>query len=377
MSTDTDINDVLQFYNSPALHKLQSLCSRKTFMEICGKSTSETAHSAFLKWLFENKEFSRLPLAPVITFLRLYSLKSFNQDINAESKILVDKFRTGEIKSICNVTAKTEVPTTQKRFVDIELTITLNDGSKLRCCIENKIYSKEHDKQCEAYYQFYQSKDDGIPTIYIFLSPDKGNITDNPHYVNITYQELYDSVLLPLYEYFNEHHSDRAISNLREYIETLTSINEDNYTPLVMSDEYKNLLKEIYNNHRDLFYAAIEAHGTDEEKNLTKKASYTVSFLDGKELSAIGYTKMAKTVIETLLDNGVSETEISNKFKEVDITGFDKTVVDDISSMGSPSRYQKKPIGSTTLYLNNQWNAAKANAFIAKIKAEFPQMSIR
>lgn len=375
MAQEKEINEILQFYSSPALHRLQSLCSRDTFMGICGKRTSETAHSAFLKWLFENNEFSRVPLSPIITFLRLYSLKSFGRDTDPSSRTLVNKFRTGEIKSVREVIGKTEVPTTEKRFVDLELIITLNDGSKLRCCVENKIYSKEHDNQCEVYYQFYHSKND-IPTIYIFLSPEETNVTENPHYVNISYKELYDCVLVPLFDNFGEHHSSRAMSYLQEYIETLTSFDED-YKPIVMSNEYKNLLKEIYDNHREMFFQAISEYGTEDEKKFVKKKSYSICYGGGNVISAIGYTKMARTVIETLLENGVSEKDILDTIGKVDVARFDQSVVDDVTTMGSASRYQKQPIGSTTLYLNNQWNDAKAKAVITKVKAAFPAISIK
>ena len=385
MVPDTDIDEIIQFYNSQALHRLQSLSCRETFLEVCGKRTSETAHTAFLKWLFENKEFSRLPLSPTITFIRLYSLKAHQQPkIHTYSnKLLEDllkKFRTGEIKSIEKIIVRTEVPTTDRRFVDLELLVTLSNDNKLRCCIENKLYTKEHDKQCDAYYTFYENKSitDNIPNIYIFLSPDEDNSTTNPHYVHILYQELYDSVLFPLYEYFREHHSNRSISYLKEYIDTLTSFSlEQNFSPIVMSNEYKELLQEIYNNHRDIFFEAIHMYGNKEEKDLINKTSYSISYSGGKIIYAIGYTKMAKAVIETLLANGVTEPEIINNLGTVDIKNFDSTVVSEESKMGSSSRYQKKPIGSTALYLNNQWNADKAKAFISLAKSKYPKLSVK
>lgn len=86
---------------------------------------------------------------------------------------------------------------------------------------------------------------------------------------------------------------------------------------------------------------------------------------------------MAKAVIETLLANGVTEPEIINNLGTVDIKNFDSTVVSEESKMGSSSRYQKKPIGSTALYLNNQWNADKAKAFISLAKSKYPKLSVK
>ena len=166
------------------------------------------------------------------------------------------------------------------------------------------------------------------------------------------------------------------MSYLQEYIETLTSFDDD-YNPIVMSNEYKNLLKEIYDNHREMFFQAISEYGTEDEKKFVKKKSYSICYGGGNVISAIGFTKMARTVIETLLENGVSEKDILDTIGKVDVQRFDQTVVDDVSTKGAESRYQKKPIGSTTLYLNNQWNDAKAKAFITKVKAAFPAISIK
>lgn len=242
--------------------------------------------------------------------------------------------------------------------------------------IENKLFTKEHDNQCDAYVEHYKSLNDNIPTLFIFLSPDVRNFTKNQNYIHILYQELYDSVLFPLYEYYREHHSGRSIAYLRDYIESLTSFDE-NFNPIVMSNEYNDLLKEIYDNHKNLFLQAISRYGTEEEREIVNSINYDISYNNGIIKQAVGYTKMARTVIETLLGNGIAVSEVLAKLSKVNISGFDSSVVVDINNMGAFSRYQKKPIEGTSIYVSNQWNKDKARKFIDLVRTAFPKLRIK
>ena len=368
-------DDIMDFYNSPALHKLQSRSCDETLFEICGITKSETAHSAFLKWLFENEEFARLPLSPVVTLLRLYAIKALRQSILVLPGDLLRRICSGEIKRISAVNAKTEVPAKNNRFIDLELDITLTDGNKIRVSIENKLFTKEHDNQCDAYVEHYKSLNDNIPTLFIFLSPDVRNYTKNQNYIHILYQELYDSVLFPLYEYYRKHHSGRSIAYLRDYIESLTSFDES-FNPIVMSNEYNDLLKEIYDNHKDLFLQAISRYGTEEERKIINSINYDISYNEGQIKQAVGYTKMARAVIETLLENGIAVADVLAQLSKVDISGFDSSVVVDINNMGAQSRYQKKPIEGTSILVSNQWNKDKARKFIDLAKTKYPGLKV-
>ncbi len=380
-NSDIGIAEIQQFYNSEALHRFQSLTSRQTFLEICKKRTSETVHSAFLKWLFENSEFARLPLSPIVTLLRLYASKAYEQGADVD-KDLIKEILSGNIKSVWNVEGYTEQQTSDNRRVDIELTFEYGNGKKGRICIENKLYTKEHNGQCAAYYRHYSNLNDGRINLFIFLSPDSSTTTAEPHYVNLTYQDIYDSVLYPLYNNYKEHHSNRSINYLKEYIDTLTAISEE-YQPIVMSNEYKELLTEIYKNHRDLFFEAISYAGTKEDKDLANQATgknivYAVQYDDSDAKVAKGFTKLARIVIEMLLEHGVSDNEIKEKIGKIDIPKFDQTVLDFESTKGADSRYNKTPIVTSEhkIYVSNQWNNDKATKFIELATKAFNKLKI-
>ncbi|MCM1005569.1 MAG: PD-(D/E)XK nuclease family protein [Prevotella sp.] len=389
---DINIEDIQRFYNSDALHRLQSLMCRESLLEICRMRTWETAHSAFLKWLFTNEEFNRLPLSPIVTLLRLYAANAYIQDSPNKQFAkpeLLEKLLSGGIKSVTSVVGGVELSTSNKRRIDIQLSLKYLDNSvqkEIRICVENKMFSKEHTDQCAEYYNHYEQLSDNIPTLFIFLSPDSSNVTKDPHYVHLLYQELYDSVLYPLYKHYRGHHSKRAIFYLKEYMNSLTSINED-YNPIVMSNEYKNLLKQIYENHRDLFFEVINECGTDDEKKAVKAATggnivYAISnSTTGNAESVSGFTKMARRVVELLLQNNIPVSEINTKLGKVNITGFDSTVADLPENKGASSRYSRRPIedeqtNTPILYVSNQWNRDKADLFIKKIEENYPFISI-
>lgn len=214
------------------------------------------------------------------------------------------------------------------------------------------------------------------------MSPENNNATSEPHYVNLTYQEIYDSVLYPLYKNYNEHHSNRSINYLKEYIDTLTAISEE-YQPIVMSNEYKELLTEIYKNHRDLFFEAISYAGTEADKALANQATgknivYAVQYDDSDAKVAKGFTKLARIVIEMLVEYEIPDNEIKEKIGKVNITGIDNKVLDFESTKGADSRYNKTPIVTSEhkIYVSNQWNSDKATKFIELATSKFNKLQI-
>lgn len=377
-----DISDITKFNNSDALHRIESLRKRESFMELCRLRTWETAHSSFLKWLFSNTEFARLSLSPIVNLLRLYASKSIEQNVHTIDNEIIDEFLSGKIRNVANVLGEVELLTDNKRRIDIELVFEYDGDKKLRVCIENKLYSSEHTDQCAEYYKYYERKDDGIPTVFIFLSPDKNNITTEEHYANITYQELYDSVLRPLQQHYREHHSSRSIQYVNDYIDTLTSI-RNNFKPIVMSREYKALLKQIYDNHRDLFLEVISEYGTEDEKKLARESTggnikYTVTMPNGETISAPGFTRMARLVVERLAQQEDSQVLVE-KLGKIRVPNFDTEGICFADSKGADSRYQTKPIETpdgTIIYISNQWNKTKANKFIELVRTAGFKISI-
>ena len=309
--TPTDyIAMISRFYQSAEYHRLKALQERNTFIDIFGKSRSETIHSALIAWLFKNKEFQTLPEPSVLFLLRLAAKNADLQKGNTKREDLFpDDCWQQVITNNFHINAQTIDANTEqsvdKGRVDIEVSFEVANVpniNKIRICIENKVDSNEHDEQCKKYYEHYsKSKDSSFKTIYLFLSPVKPQQLSDRHFIKLTYQELLDEVIYPIQRY-SEKYSENTQFYLREYINTITSIKTDNI--LAMSEEYTELLKKFYNNNEDIIKAAILSFGNDEAKEAleniqasTKK--YTISCLGVNNL-VNGHSKLAYEVAKIL-----------------------------------------------------------------------------
>ncbi len=118
--------------------------------------------------------------------------------------------------------------------------------------IENKINSKEHDQQTDQYYNFIENKYKNVERrIYIFLSP-KGEKAINQHFINISYQELYDEVLDKCLN--NPMLNDDVKSILKDYIANIKkAINI--HVNKILCNEIFNKYGEILN----LLKTAVES----------------------------------------------------------------------------------------------------------------------
>ena len=223
------------FYQSNEYHALKALSNRKTMLDIFGKPRSETVHSAMLAWLFSNEEFRRLGESPVLFLLRLLAVNAESQKneylndkitIEGRTRFFEDDNLWNEIvdNSIkVNVNeVRTEEKTKGKKNgrSDIAIQCTIDNGKKIRICIENKIDTKEHDDQCSKYFDYYNA-DNEYKTVYVYLSPSHPTKLSSNSFICITYQELLDNVLYPILNY-KEYYSEQSVFYLQEYINTIT-----------------------------------------------------------------------------------------------------------------------------------------------------------
>lgn len=371
--------------NSYIIQCYKVLRKRKSMMEICNMRTKEKAHSAFLNWIFCYEEFCKLPDPPIVLLLRLYLAKS-SVKISKEDKELIKDIINNKI-AITAIEGKTEVVIADKKRVDIEIKIKCtNPERELLLCIENKIHSSENNQQCNSYRQYYESHFSNSIKIYIYLSPDEDNNTQDEYFVHLLYKDIYEGVLIPILTKYSDCLIYEDYQFLKDYINTLTSIN-NTHSPIVMSTEYNQILKEIYNNYRELFFAAIKVEGTDEERealdNLSGANMRYVVYLNNEDMGSVcEYTKMAYLVIKILaknLDKGMAE--LVSKLGTVEITNsnIDRCVIATKENKGAPSRYTKylRTRDKTPLWISNQWNSEKADAFIRLVQKEYPEIIIR
>ncbi|MBD5323214.1 MAG: PD-(D/E)XK nuclease family protein [Bacteroides sp.] len=374
-----NIDALYDFINSKALLKIMAMQNEITLLDVAGKRDSESVHTSMLAWILSAPEFLNIPLPPALLMSQLVISKGIkNGKLTIGSECLKSVYVT---PLSLDVNASTEWTFKNKKRIDICVELIINDVTKFRLWIENKLYTHVGYKQLESYYNSVQELADrkDFCNLFIFLSPGIENQPDHDAFIHITYQELYDRVLLPLLDQLENKADSKSVRYLNEYIATLESI-DNTFNPLVKSMEYSECLKEIYDNYSDLFIAAISDNGTEEEKSAVSKISrnFEIIFNDRSEI-VTGYTALARRVFELLLGSGVDRNELLKNLGRLwstECKGIDSRVAVTREEKGTSPCYSSKTLGRPYIYFNNQWTSQKATCFIKQVKNYYPNMKI-
>lgn len=325
---------IVELYSSPEYARLVQLYQVVPFMEAIHKHRNETAYSSFLCWLFNQPELQRQPIQPALSLLRLLALR--RDDNTQMSNTLWRSILTNGI-SIKKVQAATETATKSDKGngrADIELLIDFNlmgdsaDLHTIRIVIENKIDTAEHDDQCKKYFRHFTKLNDVEENIYTFLAPNAVSSLSDPHFIQITYQDLLNHVIAPTVA-VPETLPKRIVNYIDNFIETITSIrqNRGKYTQIAMDKELQELLTEFYNNNEDIIMAAISAAAPEEVKEKMQEAkrdytSYAITYIvDGIQKQKIVNAKsqLAKKFVEAYLEinNNTSMSQMNDILRDV------------------------------------------------------------
>lgn len=315
------------FQGSQEYRSLNDMQKRITFLDIFHKTRRETYHSAIIAWILGCEDFNILSEPPVLLLLKLVNNINKKDKSSKIATSLVNLIDSGTLR-LKKATPDTEVQTfgnQENGRVDIVIETEFNDTKathKIRLVIENKIDSKEGKDQCKKYEEHFEKKQDGYSNVYIFLAPYKPEkLSDGKcNFIAITYQELLDNVLYPIAKYKTDYSAPSFY--LREYINTITSINTDKI--LAMNDEYKNLLMKLYNDNVDLINALIDVAYDDDPKtaNNVKNSlaggakQYTISYPNGQTTTVNGHSKLAYQ-IALYLAQRYSQQDIISKYNSI------------------------------------------------------------
>ena len=374
-----NLYEFTEFINSRALHKLLEMQNNTTLLNILGKTNSENEHTSMLAWIFSTPEFLNVTFPPALLLTQL----AISKMIESDKRFFDSKYlKSISIKPLSlEVKASTEWTFKNKKRIDICVEFCINKTDKFRLWIENKIFAPAGPNQLEDYYNAVQDLADKEEycNLFIFVSPSLKNAPDHDKFIHITYQELYENILLPLQDHLKDKADSKSVKYLNEYIATLESISQS-FNPLVKSMKYSECLKEIYDNYSDLFIAAISKCGTDDEKSVISKIShqFEISFNDKLEIIT-GYTNLARRVFELLLKSGVSQSELLcnlGKIYNPEHKNFDSRVADTKDEKGASSCYSTKTLGRPYIYISNQWTQEKADCFIKQVQKYYPNIKI-
>ena len=314
--TKEEINkQVLGLFNDNNYQQLKAYYSKTTIFNVFGMERSETRHSAFLCWLLDVNASHGLGDEPMKKLLRLYASKL--DDDNAFRVLLMTGNYELQLTDITTekITAAIEDGrqnrTKRRDRMDLWATMTLKDSGdneqRIALVIENKIYSGEGINQTERYHWFVTSvcgKD--VRPIELFLAPQKPKSLSCQAFVFISYQELLDSVIMPLAHLNMPVEAAQIVSDyIRNLSKPSTAIDGNTYSILAISTTEKEKLMELYNDHKGLFNIAMVAGNIQKigKYKVCKDSIEGIECLDSLEEMWRSNEELFKVIISVLMEN--------------------------------------------------------------------------
>ena len=265
-----DIQTLLNEYNHNADNRrLKDYYSSSTFFDIIGKGRNEPAHSAFLAWLFYNKNMvynSKENAIIGLLDILMKRVKKISHEsvwynryqhyLDAVSNALLSRTLSVDVKEVATekdvrtfrscVDKGNNVKSRGRQGRDDSLDIYIkcnvdgiDDVTSFEFFIENKIGSNEggpkkdpkceYDKkmQTERYWDACQNEDDkSTIQFFVFLKAaseielESKDLCKSPNYIRINYQDIYDEILAPLLD--SGRLANREQYLIEEYVKVLS-----------------------------------------------------------------------------------------------------------------------------------------------------------
>ena len=209
-----DLNkEIIEFYNTSDFNNLNDYYQKENIFTILKKERNETTHSAFLAWLLNPQSNHGLKDYALRKLLRLYATSKKAETLLGDwrSNLLLGDYTLDNVEVTTEKSTKTDIGDSDKKGVkekggrmDVYIEANINDSDleerPLKICIENKIYSSEHDRQTKIYHEYLtKNKDISDPLLVeIFLAPKENNKVEAETFVPITYKQLLCHVIEPL-----------------------------------------------------------------------------------------------------------------------------------------------------------------------------------
>lgn len=218
---------------------------------IMGDKRREEWHSSFICWLLDPKQNHKLGSAPLMKFIELVNSK--------DAGISLDKKFIDEMKFTL------EKPISKRKRIDI-----FGDCDQLKLVIENKIKADETvidgTAQTDDYYEYCEKHYCNSQRCYILLKADLSTKVSNEHFISITYQELYDYVIEPLFMLCQ---TDTGKEDTRRVLEHYI-LDISNPFSMMLAFTQKELSRRIYKKHQTIIETMrneVLEHGIDDDKS--------------------------------------------------------------------------------------------------------------
>ena len=280
---------IVELYNDSDYQALSAFYNRTTILNVFGIERSENRHSAFLRWLLDNRSAHGLGYEPIKKLLRLYALvMPLDEDVPLQNLLLVGDYDLSFSDYPTTEKSMDRIVTKKGRFdiwARMELTDRQSNRLKVALAVENKIYSKEGEDQTLDYHKYLSSHlaEDEFP-VEVFLTQTGAKAPECTSFKHITYQHLLQSVLEPLLDMVVETSSKTIISDyIRNLGKPATGDNGKDFTVLATSEKEIARLKELYRKFQSLFWPALVAGNIEQiQKTFRKDNALTLVSLLGE-----------------------------------------------------------------------------------------------
>lgn len=227
---------------------------RTNVFTIVGQTHTEHWHSSFLSWLLDAHSSLRLGHFPLARLLTLYMMKKPDCGFT-----LRDIYRW-DLDAVRFCTERDASYNGKKRSIDV-----FGESAELLLVIENKVNARENyngsdQGQTMDYYRYAESvKKPGQRTLYFFVTADQKQTCFADMYVQISYQEMFDSVISKCMAHPQVSEDGRYL--LEQYAANLRETVRGSNTPMALVNVA--LCRSIYADHAEtldgLFQAVSEA----------------------------------------------------------------------------------------------------------------------
>ena len=222
-----------------------------SFFDIVNRSHDENMISLMLKYLFMNDS----------ECLKNILNKAYNKN-----------FEYMEVEDVI-----TEYSILKNKRIDLLIKATINNKKSI-IVIENKVYSYEHDNQCEVYYKYIKNAFLNEDKYYLFLKPKYNSNTPGcKEFKIITYNDILDLITRDDDVHINDFKNEIRNNLVVEEMTNLDNFMLDNYKEIYdkVNDWNKKINKFLY----DDFGEEIQKYLKCERKEFYS-GDYSIRFYD-------------------------------------------------------------------------------------------------
>ncbi|MCI8690223.1 MAG: PD-(D/E)XK nuclease family protein [Oscillibacter sp.] len=220
---------------------------------IVGQTHTEHWHSAFLRWLLDAHSSLRLGHFPLARLLTLYMIK------NPSCGFTLRDLYNWDLDAVRFTTEKDASFDGKKRSIDV-----YGESPELLLVIENKVNARENyngtgQGQTQDYYHYAEAvKRPGQKTLYFFITADQKQTSYASMYVQISYQELFDSIISKCIAHPQVSEDGKYL--LEQYAANLRETVRGSNTPMALVNV--SLCKSLYDRYAEVLdgvFQAVEA----------------------------------------------------------------------------------------------------------------------